>query len=192
MEGQIDDLIGGDQRRPGQRNERVLVTTLTKKMAEDLTDYFRASRHPGAVYARRRGDHRAAWRSSGICGWASSTCWWASTCCGRVWTCRRCLWWPFWTPTRRASSAARPSLIQTIGRAARNAEGLVILYADTITPSMRRGHGRDGAPPENSGRLQQGPRHRPEDHHQGSSGRCWRSPSAEDSGTQAPRASPRS
>ena len=46
------------------------------------------------------------------------------------------------------------SLIQTIGRAARNAEGLVIMYADTITPSMRARHGRDGAPPQQAGRLQ--------------------------------------
>ena len=40
VEGQIDDLIGEINQRAG-RNERVLVTTLTKKMAEDLTEYFR-------------------------------------------------------------------------------------------------------------------------------------------------------
>ena len=55
-------------------------------------------------------------------------CWWASTCCGRGLTCRRCPWWPL---------RSEPSLIQTIGRAARNAEGLVVLYADTVTPSMK-------------------------------------------------------
>ncbi len=41
------------------------------------------------------------------------------------------------TPTRRASSEAETSLIQTVGRAARNAESKVIMYADVITPSMR-------------------------------------------------------
>ena len=42
MEGQIDDLME-DIRARAQRNERVLVTTLTKKMAEDLTEFFRAA-----------------------------------------------------------------------------------------------------------------------------------------------------
>ena len=51
----------------------------------------------------------SGWRSSATCGWVSSTCWWASTCCGRDWTCRRCRWWPYWTRTRRDSSAARPA-----------------------------------------------------------------------------------
>ena len=47
-------------------------------------------------------------------------------------------WWPFWTRTRRAFCAARPRLIQTIGRAARNADGQVIMYADQVTPSMEQ------------------------------------------------------
>ena len=46
--------------------------------------------------------------------------------------------WPSSTPIKRASSAARRALIQTIGRAARNAEGLVIMYADEVTDSMDR------------------------------------------------------
>ena len=45
------------------------------------------------------------------------------------------------------------SLIQTIGRAARNADGMVILYADTHHPLHAPGHGRDGAPPGETGRL---------------------------------------
>ena len=71
---------------------------------------FPGRQYPGAVYARRRSRPSSGWRSSGICGWASLTCWWVSTCCGRVWICRRSLWWRYWTPTRRASSAARRPL----------------------------------------------------------------------------------
>ena len=70
------------------------------------------------------------------------------------------------------------SLIQTIGRAARNAEGLVIMYADTITPSMRRGHrtrrsaaGRSRTPTTRPTASCPRPSSR-------GSGRCWRSPSA--------------
>ena len=83
------------------------------------------------------------------------------------------------------------SLIQTIGRAARNAEGLVILYADTDHPLHAGGHGRDGAPPEDPGRLQQGPRHRAQDHHQGRPGDLG---DFQERGRAAakPRASPRS
>ncbi len=57
------------------------------------------------------------------------------------------------------------SLIQTIGRAARNAEGLVVMYADSITLHAP-GHRRDRAPPGQAGRLQPGARHRAQDGHQ--------------------------
>ena len=77
--GQIDDLVE-EIRVRAARDERVLVTTLTKKMAEDLTEYL---------------------KNAGI----------------RV--------------------RYMHSDVQTIGRAARNADGLVIMYADEITPSMR-------------------------------------------------------
>ena len=53
------------------------------------------------------------------------------------------------------------SLIQTIGRAARNVSGEVHMYADKITDSMQRGHRRDRPPPRQAGRLQRGARHRP-------------------------------
>ena len=58
------------------------------------------------------------------------------------------------------------SLIQTMGRAARNVDGLVVLYADTITDAMRR-HLRDPAPPLDAAGLQRRARHRPGDHPQG-------------------------
>ena len=53
------------------------------------------------------------------------------------------------------------SLIQTIGRAARNVSGEVHMYADKITDSMKRGHRRDRPPPGQADRLQRGARHRP-------------------------------
>ena len=56
VEGQIDDLIGEINARTA-RKERVLVTTLTKKMAEDLTAYLTNGGYQGALYAPRRGHH---------------------------------------------------------------------------------------------------------------------------------------
>ncbi len=58
VEGQIDDLIGEINARTA-RKERVLVTTLTKKMAEDLTAYLQQGGHQGALYAPRHRHHRA-------------------------------------------------------------------------------------------------------------------------------------
>ena len=103
--GQVDDLLD-EIRKRAERDERVLVTTLTKRLAEDLTDYLREDG------VRARGCTRSSTRSSGSrscasCGWASSTCWSASTCCARGSTCPRCRWWRSSTPTRRASCAAR-------------------------------------------------------------------------------------
>ncbi|MCI1756432.1 MAG: hypothetical protein LKM31_11980 [Sphingobium sp.] len=61
----------------------------------------------------------------------------ASTCCARGWTFPNAASSAFWMPTRKAS-CAETSLIQTIGRAARNVDGRVILYADRMTGSMER------------------------------------------------------
>ena len=80
----------------------------------------------------------SASRSCARCASASSTCSSASTCCARASTCPRCRSSPSSTPTRRASCARETSLIQTIGRAARNVDGQVVMYADRITDSMRR------------------------------------------------------
>ena len=136
----------GPDRRPGRtrsgtaptRDQRVLVTTLTKKMAEDLTEYLLELGHARALPAQRGRHARAGRDPARRCGSASSTCSSASTCCGRASTCPRCRWSRSSTPTRRASSAPRPSLIQTIGRAARNVDGQVIMYADQMTDSMRQ------------------------------------------------------
>ncbi len=80
----------------------------------------------------------SACRSCASCARGRSTCWSASTCCARGSTCPRCRWWRSSTRTRKASCAATTSLIQTIGRAARNVNAEVILYADKVTDSMQR------------------------------------------------------
>ena len=68
----------------------------------------------------------------------NSTCWWVSTFYARVSTCPRSRLSPSSMPTRRGFLRNHRSLIQTIGRAARNVSGQVIMYADKITDSMRR------------------------------------------------------
>ena len=107
IEGQIDDLIGEINERTA-RQERVLVTTLTKKMAEDLTTYLAKGGDQGAI-CTRRWPPWSGWRSSGICVWQNSMYWWASICCGRAWIFRRSVWWPFWMQIRRASFARKPA-----------------------------------------------------------------------------------
>jgi excinuclease ABC subunit B len=88
---QVDDLMS-EVRLRVKAGERVLVTTLTKRMSEDLTDYF--AEHGIKVS-----------RSSAICAWACSMCWWASTCCAKDWIFRRYRWLRSWMPTRKASCA---------------------------------------------------------------------------------------
>jgi excinuclease ABC subunit B len=80
----------------------------------------------------------SASRSSATCASARSTRWSASTCCARASTFPNARWWRSSTPTRKAFLRSETSLIQTIGRAARNVDGKVILYADQMTGSMER------------------------------------------------------
>ena len=101
----------------------------------------------------------SASRSSATCASATSTCSSASTSCARASTCPRSRWWRSSTPTRRASCAARRSLIQTIGRAARNVNGRVIMYADKMTEAMRVAIDETEPAPRDPGRLQRGARH---------------------------------
>ena len=102
---QIDDLLN-EVRRREEAGERVLVTTLTKKMAEDLTDYLLES-VSGPATCTRRSTRSSGSRSSASSASGSTTCSSASTCCARGSTCRRFRSWRSSTPTRRASSAAR-------------------------------------------------------------------------------------
>ena len=135
IEGQIDDLIGEINRRI-EKQQRVLVTTLTKKMAEDLTEYL------GNVGIKCRYMHHdidAIERMEII----------RSLRLGEfdvligINLLREGLDLPevslvaILDADKEGFLRSETSLIQTIGRAARNADGLVIMYADTVTRSMR-------------------------------------------------------
>jgi len=135
IEGQIDDLIGEINLRV-ERHERTLVTTLTKKMAEDLSAYLtnagikcRYMHHDIDTMERmeiirdlRLGEFDA------LVG---------------INLLREGLDIPevslvaILDADKEGFLRSETSLIQTIGRAARNAGGTVIMYADTVTPSMR-------------------------------------------------------
>ena len=135
VEGQIDDLIGEINAKIG-KNQRVLVTTLTKKMAEDLSSYLenvgircRYMHHDIGTIERmeiirdlRLGEFDV------LVG---------------INLLREGLDIPevglvaILDADKEGFLRSETSLIQTVGRAARNAEAMVIMYADTITPSMR-------------------------------------------------------
>ena len=135
VEGQIDDLLGEINERAG-RGERVLVTTLTKKMAEDLTEYFK---NAGIKVRYMHSDVQTIERMEIIRDLRLGE---FDVLVG-INLLREGLDLPevslvaILDADKEGFLRSETSLIQTIGRAARNAEGLVILYADTITPSMR-------------------------------------------------------
>ena len=135
VDGQIDDLLTEINAR-AERNERVLVTTLTKKMAEDLTEYFRSA---GVRVRYMHSDVETIERMEIIRDLRLGE---FDVLVG-INLLREGLDLPevslvaVLDADKEGFLRSETSLIQTIGRAARNAEGLVILYADTITPSMR-------------------------------------------------------
>ena len=136
VEGQIDDLIGEINTRTA-RSERVLVTTLTKRMAEDLTTYLQGA---GIKVRYMHHDIDAMERMEIIRDLRLGT---FDVLVG-INLLREGLDLPevslvaILDADKEGFLRSETSLIQTIGRAARNAEGMVIMYADTITPSMRR------------------------------------------------------
>ena len=136
VEGQIDDLIGEINARTA-RKERVLVTTLTKKMAEDLTDYLQNN---GIKVRYMHHDVDTMERMEIIRDLRLGT---FDVLVG-INLLREGLDLPevslvaILDADKEGFLRSETSLIQTIGRAARNAEGMVVMYADTITPSMRR------------------------------------------------------
>ena len=103
---QVDDLLS-EITAACARDERVLVTTLTKRMAEDLTEYLARARRQGPLPAFRHRDRRTSRDHPRPAARRSSTCSSASTCCARASTCPRCRWSRSSTPTRRASCAPR-------------------------------------------------------------------------------------
>ena len=136
IQGQVDDLIGEIRIRV-EKNERVLVTTLTRKMAEDLTEYLESNgikvkyihfnidtiERMQIIRDLRLGEFDV------LVG---------------INLLREGLDIPevslvaILDADKEGFLRAERSLIQTIGRAARNAEGKVIMYADTVTGSMER------------------------------------------------------
>ncbi len=135
IEGQIDNLIGEINARAA-RNERVLVTTLTKKMAEDLTVYLQKA---GIKVRYMHSDIGAMERMEIIRDLRMAK---FDVLIG-INLLREGLDLPevslvaILDADKEGFLRSETSLIQTIGRAARNSEGLVILYADTVTASMR-------------------------------------------------------
>ncbi len=136
IEGQIDDLIAQIIKRT-ERNERVLITTLTKKMAESLTDYLKEMNikvrylHSDVVTMERMEiirDLRMG-KFDVLVG---------------INLLREGLDLPevslvaILDADKEGFLRSETSLIQTIGRAARNVNGQVIMYADNITDSMKR------------------------------------------------------
>ena len=135
IDGQIDDLIEQINLRTA-RNERVLVTTLTKKMAEDLTVYLQKA---GIRVRYMHSDIGAMERMEIIRDLRMAK---FDVLVG-INLLREGLDLPevslvaILDADKEGFLRSETSLIQTIGRAARNAEGLVIMYADHITDAMR-------------------------------------------------------
>ena len=133
-EGQIDDLLGEINARAA-KNKRTLVTTLTKKMAEDLTDYLRKA---GVRVRYMHHDIGSIERMEIIRDLRLGE---FDALVG-INLLREGLDLPevslvaILDADKEGFLRSGTSLIQTIGRAARNAEGCVIMYADTRTPAM--------------------------------------------------------
>ena len=136
VEGQIDDLIGEVNKETAKGN-KVMITTLTKKMAEDLTNYMR---EVGIRVRYLHSDVDTLERMEIIRDMRMNV---FDVLVG-INLLREGLDIPEITlvaildADKEGFLRSETSLIQTIGRAARNADGHVIMYADNITDSMRR------------------------------------------------------
>lgn len=135
VEGQIDDLIGEVNKEVAKHN-KILITTLTKRMAEDLTDYMK---EVGIRVKYLHSDIDTLERAEIIRDMRLDV---FDVLVG-INLLREGLDIPeislvaILDADKEGFLRSSTSLIQTIGRAARNAEGHVIMYADTITDSMR-------------------------------------------------------
>ena len=135
IEGQIDDLIGEINAKI-DRGQRCLVTTLTKKMAEDLSEYLSAA---GIKTRYMHHDIGTIERMEIIRDLRAG----AFDVLVGINLLREGLDIPevglvaILDADKEGFLRSETSLIQTVGRAARNAESKVLMYADTITPSMR-------------------------------------------------------
>ena len=133
---QIDDLLG-EAKSVIAQGGRVLVTTMTKKMAESLTDYLKEH---GLKVRYMHSDIDALERIDIVNGLRGGE---FDILCG-INLLREGLDLPevklvaILDADKEGFLRSETSLVQTIGRAARNAEGRVIMYADTVTGSMKR------------------------------------------------------
>ena len=134
--GQIDDLVGEINERV-EKDQRVFVTTLTKKMSEDLTDYFKEL---GIKVKYLHSDIKTLERTEIIRDLRLGE---FDVLVG-INLLREGLDVPevslvaILDADKEGFLRSERSLVQTIGRAARNAEGKVIMYADKVTDSMRK------------------------------------------------------
>jgi excinuclease ABC subunit B len=137
--GQIDDLLS-EIHKVVSDTGRVLITTLTKRMSEELTDYLKEH---GVKVKYMHSDIDALERIDIINGLRSGE---FDVLCG-INLLREGLDLPevklvaILDADKEGFLRSDTALVQTIGRAARNAEGRVIMYADTVTDSMRRAIG---------------------------------------------------
>ncbi len=135
VEGQIDDLIG-EVNKEVEKGNKILITTLTKRMAEDLTDYMK---DVGIRVKYLHSDIDTLERTEIIRDMRLDV---FDVLVG-INLLREGLDIPEITlvaildADKEGFLRSETSLIQTIGRAARNADGHVIMYADTVTDSMR-------------------------------------------------------
>ena len=142
VEGQIDDLIA-EIRKEVEKKNKVMITTLTKKMAEDLTDYLAEA---GIRVRYLHSDIDTLERSEIIRDMRLDV---FDVLVG-INLLREGLDIPeislvaILDADKEGFLRSETSLVQTIGRAARNADGHVIMYADTVTDSMRRAIGETG------------------------------------------------
>ncbi|MDI9436579.1 MAG: excinuclease ABC subunit UvrB [Euryarchaeota archaeon] len=136
VQGQVDHLLGEIKKR-AQRRERVLVTTLTKRMAEDLTDYYarmgvKVRYLHSEITTLERVDIIDDLRRGEF------------DCLVGVNLLREGLDLPevslvgIMDADKEGFLRSEPSLIQTMGRAARNVNGQVLVYADEVTDSVQR------------------------------------------------------
>src|SRR5579883_1658239 len=139
VSGQVDDLLGEIKDRV-KKNERVLVTTLTKRMAEDLTDYYRE------LGVRVRYLHSDVDTLERIDILRDLRLGEFDVLVG-INLLREGLDLPevslvaIFDADKEGFLRSPRSLIQTIGRAARNVNGRVIMYADSVTPAMKNAMG---------------------------------------------------
>ena len=136
---QVDDVLQEIRLRV-EADERVLITTLTKRMAEQLTDYLSDN---GVKVRYLHSDVDTVERVEILrdLRLGPSTCWWASTCCARGLDIPEVSLVAILDADKEGFLRSERSLIQTIGRAARNLTAVPSSTPTVVTDSMRRAIG---------------------------------------------------